>query len=217
MEDELIHELSAAYALDALSPEEEREFEVHLAACVRCQEEVAAFTDVAAALAFAVEPAAVPSGGLRDRILAEARDDRVAVIHPGPRWAYPVAAVAAVAACAAIGLGIWAATLASRSTPQALRSVALHGATGSLVVARNGEATLVVSGLAQPPAGKTYEIWVVKGNTARPAGLFSAPHDTAAVHLTRRVPAGAQVGVTVEPAGGSSQPSEAPVFTSARS
>ena len=38
-----IHELSAAYALDALSADERQEFEEHLAHCAECQETVAAF------------------------------------------------------------------------------------------------------------------------------------------------------------------------------
>lgn len=215
MEDDLIHTSAAAYALDALSPEEGRVYEAHLATCLRCQKEVAALAGVTAALAYAAEPPVEPPRALRERILAEARRDRAQVIPLRPRWAYPALAVAAVAACAAMGFGLWAATLASRSTQQALRSVPLRGATGSLVVGRGGTATLVVSGLKRAPAGKTYEIWVIRGRTALPAGLFSAAGPTASVDLARTVPVGAMVGVTLEPARGSSRPSEAPLFTSA--
>ena len=38
MEPGTIHELSAAYALDALDPAEEREFEQHLRTCEQCRE-----------------------------------------------------------------------------------------------------------------------------------------------------------------------------------
>ena len=39
------HEQAAAYALDALDPDERRAFEAHLDGCARCREEVASFGD----------------------------------------------------------------------------------------------------------------------------------------------------------------------------
>ena len=56
----------------------------------------------------------MPSPELRARILQQARSERANVVPLRPRWATPVAAVAAVAACAAIALGIWAASLSSK-------------------------------------------------------------------------------------------------------
>ena len=108
-----VHDLTAAYALDALDPEEERSYEQHLAGCERCREELAAFSEVAGSLALAVDPAE-PAPALRDRVLVAARSERPNVAPLRPRWTYPLAAAAAVAACSAIGLGIWAATLHSR-------------------------------------------------------------------------------------------------------
>ncbi|MGH3050836.1 MAG: anti-sigma factor domain-containing protein, partial [Gaiellaceae bacterium] len=120
------------------------------------------------------------------------------------------------AACAAVGLGIWAATLHERlgSTSSVLDAIALRGAGGSLVRAHSGEATLVVSGLAPAPRGKTYEAWVIRGGKAARAGLFSSRSGTAIVQLTRRVPSGAVVGVTLERAGGVDQPTSTPIVTS---
>ena len=40
MEQELVHDLVAAYALDALDDSERREFEEHLATCEQCSEEL---------------------------------------------------------------------------------------------------------------------------------------------------------------------------------
>lgn len=212
MEEDVIHQSAAAYALDALSAEDEREYEAHLAACPRCQEEVAAFSELGAALAYAA-PVEEPPPSLRERILVAARADRPNVVTLRPRWAYPAAAAAAVAACAAIGLGVWGATLNSRS--HGLEALALKGATGSLIRGSGGEAALVVSGLPPAPNGKTYEVWVMRGNAAAPAGLFSAGSRTATVRLSRSVPSGSFVGVTLERAGGSAKPSGAPLFTSA--
>lgn len=213
MEDELIHALTAGYALHALSADEEREFEAHLAGCRPCQEELASFSEAASALAFAV-PAEEPPPALRGRILDAARAERPNVVPLRPRWAYPAVAVAAVALGVAVSLGVWAASLHSRlDSTQALRALPVQGANGSVIVGRHGTAALVVSGLPPAPAGKTYEVWVVRGSKAEPAGLFAATHGT--VRLTRTLPDGARVAVTLERAGGVPQPTSAPVVTSA--
>ena len=215
MEDELMHELAAAYALDALGEDEERAYEAHLARCERCREEVASFSEAAASLAFAVPPVAPPPD-LRARIAAAARADRARVVPLRPRRAYPALAAAAVAACVAVGLGVWAANLHSRlgSATAAMQAFALKGANGSLLVTGTHQATLVVSGLPPAPGGKTYEVWVLRAGSAQPAGLFAARSATTTLLLSRTVPAGARVGVTLEPAGGSAQPTSAPLVTS---
>ncbi len=56
MDTEPIHDLTAAYALDALDAAERQVFEEHLAGCRRCQEEVAELSLAAGSLAYAVEP-----------------------------------------------------------------------------------------------------------------------------------------------------------------
>ena len=214
MDESVIHRSAAAYALDALSAAEERAYEEHLAVCEQCQQEVAGFTEVAAALAYAAPAAELPPG-LRERILAGVRAGRSDVVTLRPRWAYAAVGVAAIAACVAIGLGLWAFTLHGRPG-QGIEALPLDGARGSLVVTHGGEAALVVSGLPRPPAGKTYEVWVMRHGVSRPAGLFSVAGGTARVHLTRAVPSGAKVGVTLERAGGSLRPTQRPLFTSAR-
>lgn len=213
MEDELIHELSAAYALDALTADEHDVYENHLAGCRRCQADVAAFSETASALAYAVTPAD-PSAELRDRVLAATRAEEPRLARR--RWRTPTLAFAAAAACAAIVLVVSAVTAHSPfgSSHPALETLRLHGASGSLVLTRTGEAALVVSGLPRAAAGKTYEVWVMSGRAAEPAGTFAARPGTVTVHLTRSVPTGSFIGVTVEPAGGSTKPSGTPLFTS---
>jgi anti-sigma-K factor RskA len=205
-----IHELSAAYALDALDADDRGEFEEHLTHCPECREAVASFQETASALAHHVEmPPPPPS--LRDRILEQARRERPNVVPLRPRWVFPATAtVAAVAACAAIGLGIWAATLNNRlgERPEA---VGLSGASGSLIVSPAREGTLVVRNLDPAPAGKTYEAWVIKGGTPLPAGTFTGGGRVAFV-LTRPVPDGAIVAVTLERAGGVAKPTTTPLF-----
>lgn len=213
MEDELIHELSAAYALNALEPDEERTFEAHLATCKSCQEHVAAFASTTAALGYAAPPAHLPPD-LRGRVLDAARAERGNVVPSrGRAYQRTVTAIAAVAAAAAIVLGIWVATSHGRAQGR-LAALPLTGAHGSVVLAADGEATLVVSGLSPAPAGKTYEAWVIRNAHAEPAGLFTMHGGTAALLLTRHVPRGAIVAVTLEHAGGSLAPSGGPLVTS---
>ena len=110
MEADAIHELTAAYALDALDEQDEREYEAHLARCPSCREELASLAGTATSLAYGVESPAPPPD-LRDRILDQARAERPNVVPLRRAWRTWTAAAAAVAACAAIGLGIWAVTL----------------------------------------------------------------------------------------------------------
>jgi len=199
-----LHDLTAAYALDALDPDEVEAYEAHLAQCERCREELAELSETATALAFGVDSPAPPAP-LREAILDAAAAERTNVV-PLPRRArsFRVAvAAAAVAACAALGLGLWGA---SRSTKtEAISAVVVVGA--------DRHATLTVSGLARAPQGKTYEAWVIPaGGHARPAGLF-AGGGTSVVHLRGTVPSGAVVAATVERAGGTSAPTTTPVVT----
>jgi anti-sigma-K factor RskA len=216
MGDDAVHDLTAAYALDALEPDEERGYEEHLAGCERCREELASLQAVAGLLAYAVEPARPPAS-LRGRVLDAARAERpnVVPLRRARSFSRPLAAVAAVAACAAIGLGIWNISLHHRlgEAQEALRGVPLTGAKGSVVVS-GGSGALVVSDLAPAPAGKTYEAWVVEGGHASPAGTFSGGGRTIVIRLTRALPAGAVVAVTLERAGGVDQPTTKPFITS---
>jgi anti-sigma-K factor RskA len=211
-----VHGLTAGYALDALDESEQRAYEQHLARCERCQAELAAFSSVAGALAFAAEPASPPPA-LRERILETARAERpnVVPLRPRSRPARVAGLVAAVAAVAAIaGLVAWNLSLHDRLGRQQT-ALALEGASGSVVVGANGQGTLTVTALRPAEPGKTYEAWVIRNGKATRAGLFRGG-ETSVVHLTRRVPHGAIVAVTVEPAGGSDQPTSRPIITSGR-
>jgi len=216
MDAETLHELTAAYVLDALDGAELEAFEVHLQHCERCRDEVAELASPAAALAYGAPAVTLPSA-LRERILEAVHEERAAVVSIRPRWALPVAALAAVAACAAIALGAFDLSLhdqLSREQTQALRSVPITGAHGSVVVADGGSGALLLSDLRAAPAGRTYEAWVVNGVSATPAGLFQGGTSTTVVALSRPLPRGARVAVTLEPAGGSRAPTGKPFIVS---
>src|SRR5581483_11917789 len=112
-----VHELTAAYALDALDADEAEAYEAHLAQCESCRVELAELSETAAALAFGVDSPA-PPGRLRGAILDAAAAERANVVSlPHRAWGFRVAAAAAaVAACAAVGLGVWGATRPTTKT-----------------------------------------------------------------------------------------------------
>lgn len=230
MESEAIHALTAAYALDALDDADEREYEEHLRVCPRCREELASLQEAASALAYGVV-APAPPPALRQRILEQATSERENVVPFRSRRPFRAAvAVAAAAACLALGLGIWAGSL-SRSLDRerqararqdelvsilsdpGARQVPLSGASGRLVVSLTGKAALVLSDVKRAPEGKTYEVWVIDGGKPQPAGLFEAESGREAVALTRAVPEGATVAVTLEQDGGVKAPTGAPLFS----
>jgi anti-sigma-K factor RskA len=219
------HDLVAAYALDALDADERERFDEHLAGCEECTEQLATLREPVAALAYAAE-GPVPSAALRGRILEAARQEPRAPVIPLRRrnWGPAAAGIAAVAAVAAIGLGLWANSLSNsldreRSANAAYQHVVkllgakatstpLNGAEGSLLVADDGRAAIVVCGLGRAPSEKTYEAWVILSarSMPRPAGLFRGGSDCLPIELSRPVPKGATVGVTLERAGGATSP-----------
>ena len=132
-----------------------------------------------------------------------------------------IAAVAAVAAIAAIGFGIWSISL-SRSLdreksarakvesvladPSATRLRVSGKAPGTLVVAGDGRAALIVSQLDRAPAGSVYEAWVIHDNKPLRAATFAGGDSRALVLLERPVPKDSLVAVTLEENPGADTP-----------
>lgn len=226
-----IHDLVAPYALDALDAEERAEFERHLADCERCSGDLRELQDAATSLAWgAAGPE--PPAELRGRILERARGEaQVIPFEPRRRWVAPaLGAIAAVAAVAAVGLGLWGASLSSDlDRERDLRAaqgnaleivgdrgaqvVPLEGADGSLVVARDRRAALVVCGLGPAPSGEVYMAWTIRG-TPSPAGAFDAAGDgCTAAPLEHTVAPGVTVAVTRERDRNARLPTTDPIFT----
>ena len=229
--DDSLHELSAAYALDALDADERERFEWHLASCERCRDELEEFWSVAGALAYG-SGGPPPPPTLRERVLSEARRElpTADVVPLRTRLALPAAAsFAAVAAVLAVGLGLWGTSLNGQvdelrselaGTTEAVailsdpasRQLSLSGADGRLVISRTGQAALVLTGVDRAPEGKTYEIWVIEDGTATPAGLFDGGETHSVVPVERAVPDDAVVAVTLEDDGGADVPTGSPLF-----
>lgn len=237
-----IHILTGAYAVDALPDEERELFEAHLDVCEACAEEVTELQATAARLgetAFVPPSNALRARVLAeiDATRQEppaGREEVVAldVRRPTPRWVTAlVASAAAVLVVGVVGLGFVindlnarlgeVETSASRMTdllaaPDA-RTISAEGPNGSvarLVVSPSrGEAMFVASEMEPAPQEHTYELWVHGDNEPVKAGLFDVDPDGTATHLlTNDLSNAVAIGVTVEPEGGSPQPSGDPVM-----
>lgn len=226
-----IHALSGAYAVDALDDHERELFEQHLADCADCRAEVDSLREAAATLTSA-EPVAPPPS-LRAAVLAG-----IGTVRPLPpevphlehvrearrtrRFPAFLAAAAAVVAVAGVGAVV---TEPWESDDPALSPVArvieaddartvslrLDGASATLYhSAELGQAAIVTDDMPPPPAGKVYELWLQKDGRMVPAGLMPVREDQELL-LEGDASDATAAGITVEPAGGSAQPTTPPI------
>lgn len=237
----------AAFLLGALSDAERHDFEAHLADCAHCREDVAGLRLVADALPVAVPPVAPPRA-LRERLMetvraeadllsaAGAAADRPAsaAAPRGLRFAWPFRRPLAAAGAAlallvgvALGFGIGSATddeptrtqtVVQVRTVQARVDPAAAPRGTAVIVMRNGVATLRVRGLPVPPAGKVYEVWLLRRGAAAPSptdALFSVSTQGSGRVALPSVRGVEAVLVTAEPSGGSQAPTSQPFISAA--
>jgi anti-sigma-K factor RskA len=87
------------------------------------------------------------------------------------------------------------------------------GTVTAVVSLRQREAVVTTADLPQPPGTRVYQLWVMNAaGTARSAGLLAitGPGSASPV-LAAGVLPGDRLGITVEPAGGTAQPTTTPV------
>lgn len=98
----------------------------------------------------------------------------------------------------------------------------LEGSTGAVarMVPTNEGATFAVAGLPEPPDGHTYQLWLLRGGCGdqpcapTSAGVFDVESGLVVVDVDRSIRNFAGAAVTLEPAGGSEQPTTDPLLVS---
>ncbi len=214
----------AAYALGALDAAEAEAFRRHLDTCTVCQEELVSFQEVVNELPLTASHHKAPAA-IRRKVMREVNSDARAHSTAGsaPRargtggvgWLMPRPALAlGVALLVAVGVTVGVLT-GSASGPGArvLPGQVVGTGTAQLRIAP-GRASLVVHHFAQPPAGKIYEVWLVRGkNPPSPtSALFSVTSaGNGVVEVPGNLKGVSSVLVTPEPMGGSPHPTHAPV------
>ncbi|GAA4672983.1 anti-sigma factor [Streptomyces chumphonensis] len=86
------------------------------------------------------------------------------------------------------------------------------GATATVVVSlEQGRAAFLASDMPPPPEGKVYQLWFDHEGTMRPAGLMDPGARDTAMLMEGPLDGASGMGITVEPPGGSTEPTSEPV------
>jgi anti-sigma-K factor RskA len=217
-----------------------QEMERHGPTCEECNRLVAEYTEIAGALALAVTPSSM-SKGSEERLLHAIGGEgptRAGVSRPSEtgraqgrrvrRW---IAAAAVAAAIAVVGgtVGYQIAPRGGQSKESQLIAFVSQQGTRVVPFPGNGNQQLAVAfrpgegqswvfgaNLPTPADGKVYELWYqpAEGAAVQPAGTF-LPKDGKVIALTTVGEAFVALAVSVEPPGGSLQPTTTPIFLTA--
>ena len=232
-----LHTLTGAYALNALTPSESVRFEDHLSDCDSCVQEVRGFTETSARLAAAV--AETPPVELRAKVLEEvSRTRQLAPAperlpeprRPGLPWTLGLVLAACLAAIIALGAVVLdqreqvnelrgneqqiAAVLAA---PDAVTTSAEPMEDVSVTVVRSeslGDLVFSAHGL-EDLSDEDYQLWLTRPDgSVSSAGVLAVDEEG----FVLPVLASSQdeetdgIAVTIEPEGGSEQPTSDPVM-----
>ena len=235
-----IHHLAAAYALDAVDETERAAFEAHYPSCDVCRIDVDEFRATLAVLA--AGQATPPDPQLKDRVMADiARTLQLSPLVPDVvsdlarrrkqrRRRMTTGLLAAAAALVLVVSSVAIADRLNSGSGYSDAAAAVLAQTDARVVdldgegegqfrvawsAAAGQAVVIGDGLVDPGEGQVYELWAIDAGGAHPLRLL----DDAGEGTVRRVVAvkGSPVnwGVTIEPAQGSDAPTTAVIFAGA--
>ena len=222
----------AAYALGVLPPDEAAAVASHLQTCAECREEYRLLRPAVTAVAYSAETCADADSGaliasplLKARVMKEVRAGATRSVTPRRS---PAVLVAAACLALAIVSGLVSLSLSGRvgrdraliaqqdqtiadlTAPDATH----HQFTGGDVLTRGSHLYIAVHGLPVPPPGKVYQAWTLaKGaKTVAPSVTFAPESQgVTVVRLPEAATTLAAVAVSVEPVGGSKQPTTKPI------
>ena len=228
----------SAYALGALEGEELRALEAHLQTCDSCQAELIEYRAVSDGLLTALPPRA-PSAALRKRLQAQLPSSQK---RTQPRFAWSFGQLALGGALALLVLinlfsffqmrqiqnqqqtlaqqiktNQFALSMLAYPSTQAI-PIAADNLTGSVLLDRErNAAALVMWHLPQLSSDQTYQAWLIQPDGTRVSVGIFVPQDgeaytTKPVYSKQALSDYVGIGVTVEPAGGSEQPTGQRVF-----
>ncbi|MEY2397499.1 MAG: hypothetical protein QOJ00_673 [Actinomycetota bacterium] len=241
-----MHEMVGAYALDALENDESEVFERHLSECPRCRAELRDHRETAALLAHAGSTA---PAGLWDKIASEleeappdmakvfrmptgdAREKRAST-RRGPRWRTVAMGAAGIAAAI---IAVNSALLVRQdqkiqqirgdqsishladlaAADPGSRVVSLRSADGTAsadaVLRPNGTGYLMHTRMPKLDADHTYQLWgLASGSKMVSLSVLGA--DPTVAGFTAKL-ALTQLAITIERAGGATQPTQQPLVS----
>lgn len=230
MDERRFEDLLEPYALNALSKEEREEFEDYLLAHPECQAQVDELVAVTSLLALAPEEYE-PSKNLRESVINQVRSEA----SPDGGEQRPLAGfgkfftltrLAGVAAAAVVvALISWNVLLQAELSDQqselqgfrdgtSIEQVyALQGTgEGMVIQLEDHEPVLMADGLPPVPEDMEYQIWCITGDKTIPAGSFRPEAGPVAANIQNSISDAEAVAVTLEPAGGSPEPTSDPIL-----
>ncbi len=234
MDHERFDELKDAFVLGALPEEERREFEEYLAAHPERQAEIDELGTVAGLLALSPqeqEPSPELRRSIMDVVEAEAERPRTPSGLARMREFLSIRNLAlGAAALLVIGLFSWNMVLQGemrdlqsriqgmQASEEDSRMVALEGSGAArqarveVMILEDHRAVLMAEDMPPVPEDRTFQIWVIENDEPKPSGLFDIGEDQVAVVVENPVEGADAIAVTVEPDGGSPQPTTEPML-----
>lgn len=228
-------DLLPAYAIGSLDSDDLHRVEQHLSSCLLCRDESHTFQALADQLSFAV-PAADPSPELKDRLrqrVHATRSKEQEPVAPQTRarpWlerllpAWGLASLFLILALAGTSFLLWQRVdrLEFATSPGGMRAVPLSPpdaasqATGFVLISADGEdGALVVDGLPLLDESQQYQLWLIRDGQRTSGAVFSTDekqYGGTRIRAPRPLTDYSAVGITIEPAGGSEQPTGAQVL-----
>lgn len=235
MDHERFDELKDAFVLGALPEDERREFVEYLAAHPERQAEIDELDAVAGLLALSPqqqEPSPELRRSIMEAVEAEAERPRP---QPGSglAWFREFLGIRNLALGAAallvVGLFSWNVLLQSQmqdlqeqaqspQPPRDSRVVELEGtgparqAKAEVMILGEDRAVLMAEDMPAVPEDKTCQIWVIEDDVPKPDNLFEPGEDPVAVVIENRVSGADAIAVSLEPEGGSTEPTTDPML-----
>ena len=226
-----LHTLSGAYALNALSAEEADQFRRHLEACPACSLEVRELQQAAADMGAA--QSATPPTQLRRRVLTAVEQTpqmpprgrgNVVELRRNPWSTRLLVAAAAALLVGAVAVGVSQLggdeeqqTFLAQEVVQVFEAEDANTATmetengGVISVATSpsrGEMAVDTDELPPLDEGQVYQLWAIQGDTISPVGVLERERGAAMDMPAPDI----EVAITIEPEGGSEQPTSEPIM-----
>lgn len=227
-----------AYAIGALDPGEVAALEAHLSACGICRDELSAYRSVSDAMLLSVRPQKPPAA-LR-RHLQERISNSRKVVRPKFSWSFAQISIG-FAVIFLLALSTFSFLQMQQLTRQqeqltrqmqtsqiALAALAYpetqtlplsgENITGTLLLAREQNVAVIIAwDLPALQSSQTYQIWLIDPQGKRTSGgIFTPqvelPYTSVQVFSPESLSGFIGIGVTIEPSGGSPQPTGQRIF-----
>lgn len=219
------------YALETLDRDETRQVADHLTGCYACRKELEAYQTVVEQLVL-LGPASAPPTDLKPRLLARVEQLDGRRQEEPTRWRLPerlfpvgaFAALIAIVLLAASNLFLWQRlnNLEVIRGPLGMRAISLQNteaasaASAFVVMGADGKnGVLVVDHLQPLDEAHEYQVWLVRDEQNTSGGTFAVDEDGyrgLRLDAPESLLSYSSVFVTVEPVGGSPQPTGAQVL-----